>query len=90
MAHFVDHADHRWREFLCAVGSLDGDRYVGFHAADLLQKIDMEIGATEFAVGDGLQAHVFLKLDDLCNGFVFHHAQLFRCDLPLGFLFPRL
>ena len=87
MAHFVDHADNGWRQFLGAIGSLDGDRDVGFHATHLLQKIDVEIGATEFAISDGLEAYVFLELHDLGDGFVFHHPQLFGGDMALGLLF---
>ena len=52
MTHFIDHADHGRCQFLGAIGALDGDGYIGFHATHLLQKIDVEIGATEFAVGD--------------------------------------
>ena len=52
MTHFIDHADYGRCQFLGAIGALDGDGYISFHATHLLQKIDVEIGATEFAVGD--------------------------------------
>ena len=87
MTNLVDHADNGWRQFLGAVGSLDGDRNIGFHAAHLLQKVDVEIGASELAVGDGFEAHILLKLYDLGDGFVFHHPQLFGGDVALGLLF---
>jgi hypothetical protein len=68
MAHLVDHAHRRRRQFLGAVGLTDGDRDVGLHAAQLVQEIDVEVGAAELSVGDALQAHVLLELDDLGDG----------------------
>jgi hypothetical protein len=47
----------------------------------------MEIGAAELAVGDALEAHVFLELHDLGDGLVFHRAQLLGRDVALGLLF---
>ena len=87
MANLVDHTDDGRGQFLGAIGALNGDWNIGFHATHLLQKVDVEIGATEFAVGDGLQTYVFLELHDLGDGFVFHHPQLFGGDLALGLLF---
>ena len=52
VAHLVDHADHRRRQFLRAVGLPHGDRDVGLHAAELLEEVDVEVGAAELAVGD--------------------------------------
>jgi hypothetical protein len=46
-----------------------------------------KVGAAELAVGDALQAHVFLELHDLGDGLVFHRAQLLGRDVALGFLF---
>ena len=86
----VDHTDDGRRQLFSAIGLLDGDRNIGFDAAELLQKINVEIGSSEFAIGDALQAHVFLKLDDLTNGLVFHRAQLLGRDLAFGFLCTRL
>ena len=90
VAHFVDDANDGRGEFLGAVGAFDGDRYVGFHATHLLQKINMEISAAEFAIGDGFQAHIFLELDDFADGLVFDHTQLLGRDLALGFLLASL
>jgi hypothetical protein len=90
VAHLIDHAHHRWRQFHGAVGPLDSDRDVGLHPADLLQEIDVEIGAAEFAVGDAFKAHVFLEPHDFGDGLVFDFAQLFRRDLALGFLLAGL
>ena len=56
MTNLVNHADDGRRQFLGAIGALDGDRNIGFYATHLLQKIDVEIGATEFAICDGLEA----------------------------------
>ncbi len=50
----------------------------------------MEISAAEFAVGDGLQAGVFLELDDLGDRLVFHLAQLGRIDFAARFALARL
>jgi hypothetical protein len=86
VAHLVDHADHRRRQFLAAVRLPDGDRDVGLDATELLEEVDVEVGAAELAVGDALQAHVFLELHDLGDGLVFHLAQLLGRDLALGLL----
>jgi hypothetical protein len=86
MPHFVDHSHHRRSQLLGAVGFEDGHRNVGLDAAELLQEIDVEVGAAELAVGDALQAHVFLELHDLGDGLVFHGAQLGCGDLARGFL----
>jgi hypothetical protein len=69
-----------------AVGLADGDRDVGLDAADLLQKVDVEIGAAELAVGDALQSDVLLELHDLGDRLVFHRAQLLGGDVALGLL----
>jgi hypothetical protein len=90
VAHLVDHAHHRRRQLLRAIGLTDGDRDVGLDAADLLQKVDVEIGAAELAVGDALQAHVFLELHDLGDGLVFDRAQLLGRDVALGLLLAGL
>jgi hypothetical protein len=67
--------------FTCLTLLLDRDGNVGLHAAELLQEVDVEIGAAELAVGDALQADVFLELDDLGNGVVFDGAQGLFGDL---------
>ena len=40
------------------------------------RKVDVEVGAAEFAVGDALQADVLLELDDLGDRLVLDAAQL--------------
>jgi hypothetical protein len=69
------------RELLAAVGPLDHDRKIGLDAADLLEEIDVEIGAAEFSVGDRLQAGLFLEFDDFGDRLVLDLAQLGRIDL---------
>ena len=71
-------------------GFLIEHRDVGLHAAQLRQEVDVEIGAAELAVGDAVQAHVFLELDDVGDGAVFHRAQLLGRDLALGVLLARV
>src|SRR5690606_24267643 len=63
---------------------------VALHAAYLLQEVHVEESAAKLAVGNGLEAHVFLELDDLGNGLVFDFAQLFSVDLALGELRTRI
>jgi hypothetical protein len=89
VAHLVDHAHRGRRQFLGAVGLADGDRNVGLHAAELVEEVDVEIGAAELAVGDAFQADVFLEADDLGDGLVFDRAQLLGRDLALGLLLAR-
>ena len=54
VAHLVGDADHRRRQFLAAVGLADRHRDVGLDAAQLLEEVDVEVGAAELAVGDRL------------------------------------
>ena len=61
-----------------AVGLPDRHRDVGLDAAELLEEVDVEVGAAELAVGDALQADVFLELDDLGDRVVLDRAQLRR------------
>ena len=86
MAHFVDDADNRGCQLLRAIRALYGHGDVGFHAAHLFKKVDVEIGATELAVGDRLQAHILLEFHNFCDGLVFHQAQLLGRDLAFGLL----
>ena len=50
----------------------------------------MEVGAAELAVGDALQADVFLELDDLGDRVVLDGAQLLRADAAGGALGARV
>jgi hypothetical protein len=88
--HLVDHAHHGRCELLAAVGPLDHHRDVGFHAADLLEEVDVEVGAAELAVGDRLQADVLLESDDLGDRPVFHLAQVGGANLAFRLFLARL
>jgi hypothetical protein len=68
-----------------AVGLPDRDRDVGLDAAELLEEIDVEVGAPELAVGDALQADVFLEPDDLGDRVVLDFAQRFGVISPRAF-----
>ena len=56
---------------------------------ELLEEVDVEVGAAELAVGDALQADVLLELHDLGDGLVFDGAKLLGRDLAPGFLLAR-
>ena len=86
VAHLVDHADHRRGQFLGAVRLPDRDRDVGLDAAELLEEVDVEIGAAELAVGDALEADVLLELHDLGDRLVFDLAQLLGRDVAARLL----
>ena len=49
---------------------------IGFDAVELAEEIVVPEGAAEFAVGDGLQADVFLLLDDGFDLAVFDRLEL--------------
>jgi len=86
----VDDLDHRRGQFFAAVGPLYQHRDVGFHATELLQEVDVEVGAAKLAVGDAGQATVALELHDFGDGAVFHRAQLPGVDLADRLLLARL
>ena len=46
------------------------------HAADLVEEVHVPGRAAEFAVGDALQAQLFLQFHDIANGDVFGLAQI--------------
>ncbi len=90
MGNFVHHVYGGRHEVFFAIGTARQRGLTDFHTAQLLQKIKMEIGAAELAIGDGFEAHVFLEFHNLADGFVFHQAQGFARDAALGFLIARL
>ena len=65
-------------QLLAAVGLLDEERRLGPDAAELLQEIDVEVGAPELAVGDAGEADIFLEADDLGDGVVFRRPAAVR------------
>ena len=50
-------------------------------ARQLLEKVDMKIGAAELAVGNALEADILLRAHDFANAFVLDRAQRSRLDL---------
>jgi len=74
---FLEFRDH---VLLRAGGPIGHDRH---HALELLEEIDVEIGAAELAVGDALQAPVLLELDDVADRLVLDRAQLGAADRVL-------
>ena len=76
-------AHHRRCEVDVALRAVkaDGDAALGLDAFELLQEIDVEVGAPEFAVGDALEAEILLEADDVSDGGVFDGAQPHAIDL---------
>ena len=74
---------HRRREVDVArrAVELHRDAAVRVDARELLEEVDVEERAAEFAVGDALQARVFLQLDDVADGVVLDRAQRLGVDL---------
>ena len=66
VADLAGHLHHRRRKIVAAARRLEADRNppLVFDAVELLEKIDVEIGAAELAVGDAFQAERLLELDD--------------------------
>src|SRR5580704_3328116 len=78
--------------FVARPGRGEGD--AGLHdglldAVEAPEEIQMPPRAAEFAVGDRLQAGVFLLPDDVLDLTVFHRLQLVRRDLALGAALAR-
>ena len=90
MADLVDHPHCRRGEFLGAVGLDESDGYVGLHASELVEEINMEIGASEFAVGDAFEPHVLLEADDFGDGAVLHQPQLLLGEFAARLAVARL
>ena len=51
---------------------------IGLDAVELTEEIVIPEGAAEFAVGDGLEADVFLAADDLFDFAIFDGLELLR------------
>ena len=56
----------------------------GLDPLETLEEIDVKIGAAELAVGDSLQAHALLGVDDFANALVLDRVQLLRCEMAGG------
>src|SRR5215204_1444891 len=92
MSHLVRNLHYGRREIHLSLRAVKMDWNTAFclDTFELCQKIDMEIRAPEFAVGDPAQAEVLLELDDVPDGFVFDVAQLRMGYLPDPQLFARV
>ena len=93
MAQLSCHVQHgRSHADLVAAGRMKtgSDSASHFDAFDLLQKVDVEIGAAVLAVGDALQPQILLEPDDGANRAVFDCAQIRFGDGALLMLFARL
>src|SRR6516162_9988984 len=62
---------------------------VAFDAVETPEKIEVPPGATELAVGDGLQPHLLLLLDHAVDLAVLERLELRRADLALRALLAR-
>ena len=90
VAHLAYHLHHGWCQLLASVWAFHGKRNADFNAAQLLQKIDMKVSAAEFAIGDALQANVFLEFDNFRDGLVLNTSQLFSREDAFCLLLTRL
>ena len=63
---------------------------MGFDALEAFEKIDVKIGAAEFAVGDSLQPHALLSFHDLADALVLDRVQLLRRHMAGGKALARL
>ena len=78
MAELAGDVHDRRREANVAGGAVElrGDAAARLDPAELLEEVDVEVGAAELAVRDTAQPEVFLELHDVANRGVFHRAQL--------------
>ena len=67
-----------------------GIHVVALGAVEAPEKIEVPPGAAELAVGDGLQADVFLLLDDPLDLAILDRLEIGGADLALGAPLPRL
>src|ERR1700682_4122559 len=62
----------------------------GFYARKLLQKIDVEVSAAKFAVGDSAEAQIFLKADDVPDGGILDVTKLAAQKLAFSGALTRI
>ena len=76
---------HRRGEVDLAAGAVEArrDAAARLDALELLQKVDVEIGAPELAVGDALQPEILLEPDDVADRRVLDGTQLVLGDRSL-------
>src|SRR5262249_51534778 len=82
MGELARNMQYRRRKIDVAGGAAKAHRNATacFHTLQLFQKIDVEKGSPEFAVGDAVQAQVFLKAHDFTDRMVLDRAQLLLRD----------
>src|SRR5205807_1292091 len=78
--HFAGDLHDRRLEIDFAFGAVefDVDAAFRFDAFELGQKVDMKVGAPEFAVGDAAQSQLLLEFDDAADRVVLDGAKLVR------------
>src|SRR5262245_22251148 len=64
--------------------------HVALGAVETPEEVEVPPGAAELAVGDGLESHLLLLLDDALDLAILHRLERGRIDLALGVLFARL
>ncbi len=70
------HDRRREIDVACRAVKADRNAALGFDAGELLEEVDVKIGAAKFAVGDPAQTEILLQADDVANRGVFDVAQL--------------
>src|SRR5258705_13308453 len=92
MLHLPGDLQHRRREaHVAPLGmELRGEARVRFHAIELLEEVDVEVLAAEFAIGDAMKAESFLELHDVADRIVLDLAQLWLGYLALPELLARV
>ena len=86
------HFEPRRREIDFALGGMElgADAAVHRDAFELLEEVDVEIGAAVLAVGDRAQADVLLKLHRFRDGAILDRAQRGGVDLAAGLALARI
>src|SRR5262249_39416577 len=64
--------------------------HVALGAVEAPEEVEVPPGATELAIGDGLEPHLLLLLDHAFDLAVLERLERRRVDLALGVLFARL
>ena len=76
MAQRTGNVHDRRGEIHIAAGAAEthGDAAPGLHALQLFEEVDVEISAAELAIGNAVQAEIFLEAHDVADGRVFYFA----------------
>ena len=92
MSYGTGDVHDRRREIDVARGTVKahGDAALGLDSLELLEKIDVEVRAPIFAVGNSGKTCVFLEANDVADGGILDVAQLGATDFVLADAFARL